>query len=632
MNIRPLLGFLVAGAVVCAGPGAVVSAGPRGISIRGGVTQPVFSYTDAIRETVYVQSTIDGDGDGDLDLLATDIIRPRQTQSGLKVPVIYEMSPYYQSSGRGNEGEVKRPEDGDFVPEVFPLYYDNYFVPRGYAVVLQDMRGTRNSEGCMVLGGRGELVDAEATIAWLNGSGKAFTAEGKPVKAAWSTGKVGMIGKSYDGTVANGAASLGIDGLTTIVPIAAISRWYDYHLYNGVQFLNAYLTPALFSFIIDQEAGDDEERGAEWAEATATENTTCSARGAEISGRAADPRGDYTEFWDERDYLKDADRVKASVFLIHGLNDMNVKPNHFVQWWDALARRDVPRKLWLAQVAHVDPFDFRREHWVRTLHRWFDFWLHGVRNGIMDEPMVDIERENGTWRTEKTWPHPAARPVTLYPSGDQGSGTLEMEPPAEGTATFDDRAADERRMIRNPNEASGERLVYLTPKLRKPLRVSGHLRVELAAAVDRPDTNLTALLVDYGPAVRVLPDVRTGAKESCHGQSSKTDDACYRVTEKLTATRPEEIVSRGWLDAKHYQSLRSSTPLVPGTRYTLSWEMFGDDYVFAKGHRIGVVVSGSDPNFTVPDPSAASVTVSLGPSHVVLPIVGGVGALQRALQ
>ena len=185
--------ILLLGASILVTPTAPLQAGPPAarIRVRDGVTQPVFSYKKAIRQTVYVQSSVDQDRDGDLDLLATDIIRPRATRRGLDVPVIYEMSPYYQTLGRGNESETKEEEDGDFVPERFPLFYDNYFVPRGYAVVNQDMRGTRNSEGCMVLGGRLEALDARATIRWLNGKGKAFDADGDPVRARWSTGRVG---------------------------------------------------------------------------------------------------------------------------------------------------------------------------------------------------------------------------------------------------------------------------------------------------------------------------------------------------------------------------------------------------------------------------------------------------------
>ncbi len=61
------------------------------------------------------------------------------------------------------------------------------------------------------------------------------------------------------------------------------------------------------------------------------------------------------------------------------------------RWWAGLTANNVPRKLWLSQEGHVDPFDYRRTEWVDTLHRWFDYWLQGVQNGIMSEPRVDIE-------------------------------------------------------------------------------------------------------------------------------------------------------------------------------------------------------------------------------------------------
>ncbi|MEA2461005.1 MAG: X-Pro dipeptidyl-peptidase, partial [Actinomycetota bacterium] len=318
--MRPIRGFFVAlllALLVLPHMGFARTAPRPHVVVKNGKTQPVFSYKNAVRETVYVQSKFDQDLDGDLDLLATDIIRPKETESGLKVPVIYEMSPYYQLLGRGNESEIKEEEDGDFVPEVFPLFYDNYFVPRGYAVVLQDARGTRNSEGCMVLGADQEEQDAVSTINWLNGKGKAFRGDGTPVKADWSTGNVGMIGKSYDASIANGAASTGVDGLKTVVPIGGIDRWYDYHINNGVQYENAYSTPELFTFAIDQQPANDEERGVEWLEATFGEAGPCSQQGAEIDAKAGDPRADYNEFWDERDYLKDAGKVKASVFEVH---------------------------------------------------------------------------------------------------------------------------------------------------------------------------------------------------------------------------------------------------------------------------------------------------------------------------
>ena len=109
-----------------------------------------------------------------------------------------------------------------------PLFYDNYFVPRGYAVVGVDIVGTGRSTGCGDVGGKDEIDSVVAVIDWLNGRNTAHTADGADVEATWSSGAVGMIGKSYDGTLANGVAATGVKGLKTIVPISAISSWYDY--------------------------------------------------------------------------------------------------------------------------------------------------------------------------------------------------------------------------------------------------------------------------------------------------------------------------------------------------------------------------------------------------------------------
>ncbi|MEA2447091.1 MAG: X-Pro dipeptidyl-peptidase [Actinomycetota bacterium] len=635
-----MLGATLIAATMLAGTAMAPARGARsGISVKDGVTQPVFSYADAIRETVYVQSSVDGDDDTQLDLIATDIIRPQESDADLKVPVIFEQSPYYQAEGRGNEAEIKQEEDGDYSPAFFPLFYDNYFVPRGYAYIAQDMPGTRNSEGCMVLGGDDEELAAKATIDWLNGRGKAFTADGQEVTADWSTGQVGMIGKSYDASVANGTASTGVDGLETIVPIGGIDRWYDYHLNNGVQYVNAYTTPGLFVFVIDQTPGDDEERGAGWVKATFTENSTCSAKGGEIASSAGDPRGDYNEFWDERDYLKDVEKVKASVFVVHGLNDWNVKPNNYAQWWSALAKRDVPRKIWLSGVGHVDPFDYRREEWVETLHRWFDYWLQDIDNGIMDEPMADIERSSYKWKTYKSWPDAGARKVKLFfgPGKKNGQpGGLKLVEPKPADAPFtDDPEQEESQMVGASKEASANRLLFKTKKLRKSVRVSGRIKVNMRAVVDQVDTNFTALLVDYGKATRIDHEasgegVQNTDKESCHGESTEEDDACYIIVKEQTHVAPYEIVSRGWLDARHHKSLRESEPLTPGEVYTFKWEIFAEDYVFKKGHRLAIVLAGSDPTWTIPDGSNANITVKLGASKVSLPIVGGRKTLRRA--
>ena len=102
--------------------------------------------------------------------------------------------------------------DGDGLLDKWPLFYDNYFVPRGYAVVLLDMVGTGNSTGCPTTGGTPSNLSAEVGIDWLNGRGPGYDKDGNLVSASWHNGKTGMIGKSYDGTLANGAAATGVEG------------------------------------------------------------------------------------------------------------------------------------------------------------------------------------------------------------------------------------------------------------------------------------------------------------------------------------------------------------------------------------------------------------------------------------
>ncbi len=118
-------------------------------------------------------------------------------------------SPYYDNAGRGNESERKT-YDADGNPVKFPLFYDNYFVPRGYAFLAVDMVGTTRSDGCPVSGGPTDVLGGKAVVDWLNGRAKAYKPDGTPVKATWTTGRTGMIGKSYDGTLANGVAATGV--------------------------------------------------------------------------------------------------------------------------------------------------------------------------------------------------------------------------------------------------------------------------------------------------------------------------------------------------------------------------------------------------------------------------------------
>src|SRR3954449_10149830 len=218
-----------AGAATAPATGIVIGA--------DGTTAPVYSYTDAVRERVFIPVPgVDQDNDGVTDQVVADIVRPRESDAGLKVPAIIDPSPYYTSLGRGNETEYIHTTAAG-VLDKFPLFYDNFFVPRGYAFIAAQAVGTAFSTGCPLHGGPGDVAGFKAVIDWLRGRTPGYTslADTTPVTADWNNGKNAMIGKSYDGTFANGVASTGVEGLTTIVPVSAISDWYDYSRMGGVR-------------------------------------------------------------------------------------------------------------------------------------------------------------------------------------------------------------------------------------------------------------------------------------------------------------------------------------------------------------------------------------------------------------
>lgn len=489
-----LVGLLVAAlpaAPVTAAPGAASPSAarhrPPPAHVVGQQTVPAYSYADAIRESVWVETRADIDGDGLRDRVAVDLVRPREAATaGVRVPVIMDASPYYLCCGRGNEGERKTYDAAGVIAKA-PLFYDNYFVPRGYAFAAVDLAGTARSTGCEDVGGPAEVGSARAVVDWLNGRARAFTADGRPVNAAWSTGQVGMIGKSWDGSVANGVAATGVPGLATIVPISAISSWYDYMRYQGSLVATDYP-----GYLHSDVSGRPE--------------AACAEVLARLRADSADETADYNDFWAQRDYRPSAGRVRASVFVAHGLNDLNVTTNQFARWWQELAEQGVPRKLWLHQTGHQDPFDVRRAEWVAALHRWFDYWLQGLRNRVMDEPRVDLETAPGTWTTQRDWPAPGTRDIRVaLGAGDGVTGTLGGRGARPGREqAYVDESLFEDEVVAEPNTATAGRLVFLSGTLSAPLRISGSPSVRLRVRVDRPTTQLTARLVDYGTAERML--------------------------------------------------------------------------------------------------------------------------------
>ena len=130
---------LVAGALTLAtlglGGGVAQAQSPVVTVGADGKTAPVFDYTQAVRERVFIPvANTDTDSDGIVDRIAIDIVRPKESGPAVKVPAIIDPSPYYTANGRGNETQrIITNSSGTL--DRFPLFYDNYFVPRGYAFI-----------------------------------------------------------------------------------------------------------------------------------------------------------------------------------------------------------------------------------------------------------------------------------------------------------------------------------------------------------------------------------------------------------------------------------------------------------------------------------------------------------------
>ncbi len=608
------------------------------ISVVGGKTAPVFDYDQATRERVYIPNGQDADMDGVEDRTAIEIMRPKESGPGFKVPAIVAPSPYYTSAPGQFVNQSIADVDGDGLNDRWPLWYDNYFVPRGYAVILAEMDGTANSTGCATNGGPSDVQSIKVVVDWLNGRAPGYdsvTGTAHPIVADWHSGKSAMIGRSYNGTLPNAVAATGVEGLTTIVPISAISSWYDYSRMGGVIGSTAHYPAWLSNYVTDP--GDQAH---------------CAPARDAMSLLDGDADGTMNPFWDARNYRPDVSRIKASVFETHCLQDDNVKPDQFSEWWYRLAAANVPRKLWLCREGHIDPFMTNRAEWMDELHQWFDHWLFGIDNGIMEQPRVLIEDTKDNWHAYPDWPLPGSKDVDVYLQGDTPS-----TPGKLGGATGGNTDTLKWTDLSNQSEATAlniadgttqnNRRVFLSPPLKTDLRFSGTPRIDIRASLDKPQSNLSAMLVDYGPSTQITRSsdgvsTPANAPSDCWGSSSTRTgpdgkvmdyDACYqqpiKPTVTVTATQGWRI-SRGILDSSNRDSLYADVPVTPGTEYEFKFPILPVDYTIPAGHRVGIVLMANFSNLERNGTTGTTITLNSKLSKVSLPVVGGYDALVKA--
>jgi len=579
-----------------------------GPMIRDGMAQVVPALSDPsrwVRHDLWVETEIDTDGDGRPDRVHVDVTRPVQTDSaGLRVPVVYETSPYFAGTGSpareyfwdihqelGGQPSPRSPMPPIQHRSLRPVISETLvadWVPRGFAVVHSESPGTGLSQGCPTVGGPNESLAPKAVIDWLNGRARGFaTPDGdEEVDAFWSTGKVGMTGTSYNGTLPIAAATTGVDGLEAIIPVAPNTSYYHYYRSNGLV-----RSPGgwpgedidvLYDFI---NSGDPARR----AYCAAT------VRDGEMAEGRDRVTGDLNDFWAGRDYLNEIEGVRAATLMAHAFNDWNVMPEHSFRIYDALRARGVPVQAYYHQGGHGGPPPLDR------MNRWFTRYLYGADNGVELEPRAWIVRE-GDDRLEPTaypdYPNPEAEGVTLRPRAGGGAvGMLTVEPsPGQGVERLtDDYSVSGAALASAP--ASSGRLLYAMPALGRAVHISGTPRVTVRLASSRPAANLSVWLVS-------LP-----------------------WTEGAPIT--DNLITRGWADPQNHDSLRESEPLEPGRFYDVTFDLQPDDQVIPAGARIGLMIFSSDRDFTLWPEPGTELTIDLDGTSLELPVVGGAAALSR---
>ena len=590
-----------------------------------------------IRQTLWVETEFDSDRDGARDRMYVDVARPEQTESeGLKVPVIYESSPYF--AGTSNDAsrlwDVKQEVGEPPTPRVSqaPIPFKpnrprisnsqglaNTWVPRGFAVVLSDAPGTGLSQGCVTVGDTPERLAPKAVIDWLNGRAKGFTtATGtEEVHATWSTGKVGMTGTSYDGTIPVAAATTGVKGLEAIIPIAPNTSYYHYYRTNGlVRHPGGWLgedIDYLYDYI---NSGDTAKR----------DHCNALYRDGEFAAGRDRQHGDYNDFWAKRDLLPFVGNIKAAVLMSHAFNDWNVVPEHSVRIYVALKGR-VPLEAYYHQGGHGGgpPMDMQ--------NKWFSHFLYGVENGVeKGGPRAWIVREpaatpsspegpeppgrgRGAAPTLPTpyadYPNPEAAPVTLRLAGAGNQiGELAVKPDIKNQQsllqTLIDDVGQSAPALAKTAE-SRNRLIFATAELTAPVHLSGYSRITVAVASNKPAANLSVYLVQLPWA---------------DGQISTAN-----------------LITRGWADPQNaaslthggnYDSKVAGTPLVPGKSVTLTFDLEPDDQIIPAGKRIAVMILSSDRDFTLWPKPGTELTIDLARTQLTVPVVGGAGAWTKA--
>ncbi|CAM5537198.1 CocE/NonD family hydrolase [Streptomyces violaceorubidus] len=436
--------------------------------------------------------------------LHADVLLPEGLKRKEKVPVILSIGPYFAHAGQtGPEGWTRSGPSARF--QDFIEGADLF--DQGYAFVMVDLRGFGGSTGCLDWGGPGEQADVRAAIDWA-------------AKQPWSSGAVGMYGKSYDAVTGLIGNNLDQRALKAVVAQEPLWDMYPYIYSNGVPRPNVTGTADAYNSIASMPPmADDDPRyqAAARYEESHPECLTQNSAGYRISDRR-------DEHWTSRDLARMARGSDTPLFVTQGFVENNTKPEEMEEYLD---NHRGPERGWLGQWDHVRGGDrvedgrlaMGREGWYDETLAFYDQYLKGTRPTVR-YPAYAVEDSTGAWRAQRTWPV-TERSVALALGGgsyvDDGgvsaraaltaSGSPAPKAPPQPTGRWDMENAPateqpapaglaaELAKRQRAGEAASSFFVW-SKQLKKDTRVTGTPRISLTA---RGEGNVMLKLYDVAP-------------------------------------------------------------------------------------------------------------------------------------
>ena len=602
-----------------------------------GKSLATFTSHDAIREVVYVESRVDTDKDGLPDLVKVSIIRPRYEG---KIPAVMTASPYHQGTNdkasdkalynMNVDLEVKEPhtiqvevpqlelvdpvgsaelvdEAEETLTHINSSYtLNDYLLPRGYANLYVSGVGTKDSQGLMTNGNYQQIEAYKNVIDWLNGRCRAFTdhTRKRQVKADWSNGKVATTGISYLGTMSNGLATTGVDGLEVIIAEAGISSWYNYYRENG---------------LVTSPGGYPGEDFDSLAELTYSRNllggdylhhNAAHQADLDIVKKELDrASGDYNQFWHDRNYLLHADQVKAEVVFTHGSQDWNVKPLHVFNMFQALPT-SIKKHLFYHNGAHV------------YLNNWQSIDFRESMNALLSKKLLGYDSSYEL-------------PTVIWQdnTGEQSWTSLDDFGNQTNQRTFS--LGDDEKVIQNRYETKDyERYgkayptflsdlyqdkaqqVTIDLPIEEDLHLNGKARLHLRLHSSTNKGLLSAQLLELGSKKYLQPypavlSVRT------------LDNGRYHMLDNLTELPFKEaaqrVISKGYLNLQNRHDLLEVESVTPGEWMEFDFELQPTIYKLEKGATLRLVLYTTDFEITVRDQTDYQLTIDLAQSSLHLP-------------